>query len=567
MTLKDFAESKGFTDEQLGDFGLSNGAGAVVIPYYDLQGNLWPKTRLRASNEAGRGFSWQGDGPVIPYGLHRPIPYNPAKALFVVEGESDCWALWSSSIAALGIPGATSTACLLREHVEPMRMVLVVEEPDSAGKRFPHRVAQRLYDQGYAGKVYAVTLDGFKDAREAFAAGVLQATLKAAWATKREIEKPERPQPVGITLVSTASIFDEPEVDMDWVIEGLLAKSGCMFFVSLAGVGKTVFARSMALAVSRGDPFVDRATTAGRVMYLAFEGTDQYHKAAIRSLCSPNDNIDWHFGLPPEVDAVAWLRRQIEATHPALVVFDTWQKFGNEVDIEKYGLMNRLNRPLKALRDEFGCAMVWIHHAPWGSPERPLGSQALAAEADVILVETRSPEGLRAVKTTKIRFGTELEETVVRMDENGRITSAGSKYVYQVNKAKVDILAALTSEGLTTTEVVDAVEARRATTLAALKILVRDGAVKILGDGKRGSPKRYVCVRELQSDEGSESLNSSTAPSRGVAEPNRVLADFVPIRREPIGPSGTIGTSGTTGTSGTAGTEDDLLSYSEEVIR
>ena len=143
MTLKDFAESKGFTDEQLGDFGLSNGAGAVVIPYYDLQGNLWPKTRLRASNEAGQGFSWQGDGPVIPYGLHRPIPYNPAKALFIVEGESDCWALWSSSIAALGIPGATSTACLLREHVEPARTVLVIEEPDSAGKRFPHRVAQR----------------------------------------------------------------------------------------------------------------------------------------------------------------------------------------------------------------------------------------------------------------------------------------------------------------------------------------------------------------------------------------------------------------------------------------
>jgi P4 family phage/plasmid primase-like protien len=171
VTLTDFAIAKGFTRETLSTFGVHESAGRIVTPYYDSAGHEYVRCRLRDSADEGAGFTWnQGTAPLIPYGLHRPVPY--AKGLvWLVEGESDCWACWTHDVPALGVPGATNTGCLRADYFDGVQSVAVVQEPGEAGERFPHRVAARLYGDGFAGFVYAVKMppreDGerFKDPR------------------------------------------------------------------------------------------------------------------------------------------------------------------------------------------------------------------------------------------------------------------------------------------------------------------------------------------------------------------------------------------------------------------
>lgn len=165
INLHDLAAAKGFSAGQLTQFGVRNGLGGVVIPYYDRDGNEHIKFQIRMALAGKDSFRWSpGEAKLIPYGLHRPIAYAK-RFVWIVEGASDCWALWLNNQPALGLPGDKTASCLKLEHVEDCTTVAVISEHDAAGKRFPHRIAQTLYDQGFAGEVCSVTLE-HKDARE-----------------------------------------------------------------------------------------------------------------------------------------------------------------------------------------------------------------------------------------------------------------------------------------------------------------------------------------------------------------------------------------------------------------
>lgn len=164
-TLEDYAAEKSFALDNLQRWGLtteeSRGAPVLMIPYYASDGTLM-RRRMRVSKRKGHADKfWEGQGGSIPgaYGLWIVAKTDVTHPVVIVEGESDCHALWSHSVPAVGLPGAeTWRHC--REALLPLlagRTVYVWEEPDAAGAAMLRDVAADIPD------ARVLRLDGVKD--------------------------------------------------------------------------------------------------------------------------------------------------------------------------------------------------------------------------------------------------------------------------------------------------------------------------------------------------------------------------------------------------------------------
>lgn len=116
----------------------------VLIPYRGEDGKeLFRRSRfgLRAKD----GTRQPKGTKLRPYGLWRLSEFRTAGSrLILVEGESDCWALWHHDYSALGIPGAAAVASLTPEALDGFDEIYAWREPDDAGAQFIVRLSERV---------------------------------------------------------------------------------------------------------------------------------------------------------------------------------------------------------------------------------------------------------------------------------------------------------------------------------------------------------------------------------------------------------------------------------------
>jgi hypothetical protein len=487
LTLAEFAADKGFSVEELTRYGVRESWDRIEIPYRYANGLEYERCRIRAA----RGFAWTaGSAPVIPYGLWRPVPVTQGR-LFIVEGESDCWALWAAGIPALGIPGATSTGCLAAEHLEGVREIGVVREPDAAGGRFPARIARRAFDVGYTGTVSAVSFAPYKDPRAARQGtdGAFLAFARAAWRNGERIERPT--PPAGATeFITTAQVLAQPD-EVRYCIDGLLPASGSLLVGAKKKVGKSVLLLNAAKAVARGEPFLGRRTQQGRVLYVSIDEPKTITRSRIAAMGFVDaDPIDWFFdrrGVPP--DWAAWLSVQCARVAYGLIIVDTIAKLVGVREMNDYAEWNRALTPLHGLSERFGLSWIGSAHnrkEGQGTTDDVAGSMAITAGVDTIVLESKNPDGTRIVATEQ-RHGNDLEPTVLTMDEQTYGVQLGDERWLARRRAVGDRIVALLTDGRPRAgaELVHALQARKADVFTSLDALLSDGVVV------RGRDKRY----------------------------------------------------------------------------
>lgn len=140
-TLEQYADEKGFSAATLRGWGLETaedrGRAVVRIPYLDEEGQ-----ELRARFRSRTGKWWEGrDLPIHLYGRDRLVDAKGGDPVLIVEGESDCHALWSEGVLAVGVPGATAWRADWAEHLRGL-VVHVWEEPDQGGAQLVERIVQ-----------------------------------------------------------------------------------------------------------------------------------------------------------------------------------------------------------------------------------------------------------------------------------------------------------------------------------------------------------------------------------------------------------------------------------------
>src|SRR5262249_47342387 len=153
VTLEALARAKRLPVDFLKELGLHDlPAGGVGIPYSDVDGAdiaVKKRTALKATD----GSYWPKGSPLAAYGLWRLADANKAGFLTLVEGESDCWAMWHHGVPALGVPGANAAKTIQREHIQGLDTVYIHREPDRGGDQFVAGVRDRLTALGFRGKI------------------------------------------------------------------------------------------------------------------------------------------------------------------------------------------------------------------------------------------------------------------------------------------------------------------------------------------------------------------------------------------------------------------------------
>lgn len=174
VTLEAYAAAKALDVERLRALGLRTitmkaGRKALVIPYRKRDGShMRDRLRLALGKGDGARFAWGGgkDGPVSLYGLDKlPLTGCP---VFLVEGESDCHALWQEGWDACGVPTGSGYRPDRDDDELDGLVIIALLEPDKGGEKLARALSQSRLRPSIRAVWFAdvCDIDGVKDASD-----------------------------------------------------------------------------------------------------------------------------------------------------------------------------------------------------------------------------------------------------------------------------------------------------------------------------------------------------------------------------------------------------------------
>ncbi len=266
-TLEELAANRKLSVEYLRDLGWKDGPNGIEQPYVTRDGEVHV-TKIR------KGLNIKDGTFTIPSGK-QPMAYEPDHGalsraegfLVLVEGETDTVTLLHAGFPALGIPGAdTVTKTLEAHHLEGVRKVFYIREPDAGGEKFSKLVPERLEQLGFTGESFAIKLPGIvKDPSVLW-----QRDTKGFRDTFSKLIADVQAGP--FKWLGVSDIFVElPPVP--WAIKGLQICPGRpAMLVGYGASAKTISAQALATAVASGvQAWGNFETKRGKVRHMDYE--------------------------------------------------------------------------------------------------------------------------------------------------------------------------------------------------------------------------------------------------------------------------------------------------------
>lgn len=174
-TVEDYCKEKKLDVDFIRSLGIRNGRLGITIPYMDEGGEVI-SNRQRYHKDHTTRFSWARGSKVNLYGLWKLDKAREVSRVILVEGESDCHALWSHGIEeALGVPGATT---FHPDWVDKFQLsweegfifphIYIHHEGDTGADAFVDKICNALVKKDFKGKVYKISCSslGAKDPSE-----------------------------------------------------------------------------------------------------------------------------------------------------------------------------------------------------------------------------------------------------------------------------------------------------------------------------------------------------------------------------------------------------------------
>jgi hypothetical protein len=296
----------------------------------------------------------------------------------------------------------------------------------------------------------------------------------------------------GLTLTPLSKLLAEPPEQVSWVMDNTLPMGGISILAAKPKVGKSTLARNLALAVSRGEPFLGRPTSKGPVLCLCIEEKRSQVQKHFASMGATDEPVHVHVGTTPE-KALENLERVIVQIKPVLVIIDPLLKFVRIRDVNDYAEVTRALEPVLGLARVSGTHILLVHHT--GKMEREggdgiLGSTALFGAVDTALVMRRKQAG-RTLESIQ-RYGEDIPETVIGFNpETGATAAAGTVAEVETQKARTRIVEVIGEGAMTQAEIRESVEGQTRYTVAAIQELIQEKILSRSGTGKKGDPFRY----------------------------------------------------------------------------
>jgi len=455
----------------------------------------------RPDGNGGQVWNLTGVQPV-PYRLPELVEaVRTGRPIFVVEGEKCAEALATVGlVATCNHGGAGKWTSAHAAHLKGARRVVILPDHDEPGRKHAEQVARSLV--GFASDVRVVPMPGLPakgDVVDWFAQGHTRAELRALVRdTPTWIPAETGPVPADTRLPLTVlgDLLREPEEAVSWTVEGLLPSGGFSIIAGKPKAGKSTLARELSLRVARGEPFLDRGTQHGPVIYLALEEKRAEVRRHFDAMGADGSEAVHVFAAVAPVDALEQIRRSVEEIKPALLVVDPLFRLARVKDANAYAETTQALEPLLALARETGTHVLVIHHMRKGGTadaEGILGSVAIFGSVDTALVLRRGDHG-RSLASDQ-RYGENLAETVLVFDKDARTTTLGGTREQQViDDMRGAIMSFLNAQTDWVTEplINEDVEGKTGPKRRALRELVRDGDLVRDGQGRKNDPFKYA---------------------------------------------------------------------------
>jgi hypothetical protein len=302
-----------------------------------------------------------------------------------------------------------------------------------------------------------------------------------------------------------SALLAEPEMEPDWLVDGLLAHGDVGWVASEPKVAKTWLLCLLALCLTTRNPFLGFAVPRQRrVLLMSEEDSRQRLARRVQQLLgglgvSPPDDAWLHFTARTgfKLDSRDWverLREELASFRPDVVLLNVLRRV-HDLDENSNPDMGRLTNVLNDLRRDFGCGFLIAHHnrkLTQGNTRRGRGGQEMSgagvlhgwSEAALYLAKG-SGKG-KVVVTPEHKDAPEVEPFVFRLedvkDDDGRkavrIVNEGPATVDKGAETRKRILEALSAtSGKTAKALAEEVGVHINTAKTHLKALAVDGAV------------------------------------------------------------------------------------------
>jgi 5S rRNA maturation endonuclease (ribonuclease M5) len=176
--------------------------------------------------------------------------------VFPCEGEKDCETARALGIVATCNPGGAGK--WREEYAEHLRgkQIIIIADKDEPGRKHAEKMAESLY--GKAASIKVLQMPGAKDLSEWVERGGTREALEKLIAAVPEWKPQAESASAASTfrLVRLGELLDKPQVATEWVWGERLAVGTVSLVVAKPKVGKSTFARNLALAVSRDETFL-----------------------------------------------------------------------------------------------------------------------------------------------------------------------------------------------------------------------------------------------------------------------------------------------------------------------
>ena len=201
-------------------------------------------------------------------------------------------------------------------------------------------------------------------------------------------------------------ITQDVGAELSWQADGLTPHGGIMLFAGGKSAGKSTLARTYALAVARGDPFLGREVEQGPVVVASLEdpkgvSSEHWHQLGLRE----DDSVFGWDGQLPE-DPASWLHDVYQKVRPALVLIDSFGRWTRgKASLNSYDEIIAITEDVLAFCRATHCVVAFTHHIRKGGgedvSETVSGSMALIGLMDTTLHLLRNGDGTRSIQTTQ----------------------------------------------------------------------------------------------------------------------------------------------------------------------
>lgn len=381
VTVESFAAHVQLPAGFLRGLGVEDYRRGASIPFMDEAGRLlFRKIRCHLTDKKLK-YQYEVRGThVAPYGLWRlpAVRAGENKALVLVEGETDAMTLWHHSVQALGLPGATTSACLAAEHVAGIGTLYVVQEPGAAGELYADAVARRLVELSWPGTAWLLRMQlEAKDPNEMHKTE--PRTFRARFADLCARALPLDAPRIEDCFLTLSEVEEEP-LSFLWypyVITGELN-----VVMGAPGEGKGQATIAVAAAVTTGEPFPGEAEGRDPADVLIFAPEDNLRKIIKKRFrLAGGDparahafNFKGGHTFSFSADDQLRLRAAIDRFRPGLVLFDPVAAFtGDRADtMNKAELVCAMLRPMAQIFEEAATNALLVAHTKKGQVSRAL---------------------------------------------------------------------------------------------------------------------------------------------------------------------------------------------------